>query len=462
MNNSNSQKKVNNYLTKYDNHIILIFLLIIFFLYAIFIALNIDRGIIPDEIRHFEFSKQFSTTLSIPPELPEAYKHGAYITHNPFIYYWINGRIINIVDFFSPSTSDWSLLVALRVVNIFYAIGTIIFCYLFSKEFIKHRWWQLLPVYFLTNTIMFVFVSGGVNYDNLANLFCFAGLFFLARIFNHNLFITNTIAWMIFIALGSLTKFTILPLALAMGISWTIFLFYNRKQVLPLKLEGGKIITFSILLLILFIGNVAIYGHNLMVYQSLVPKCEDILTKDECELDFYIMRHKEFGLKEKLTLSESIILGYPNPFEYLLQWIVIYFSAIFGIGSHRDYKTLFRVISHLLIFLWVFLIAIVKKVNFNLKNLCFVAIFLFYLATLFFFNYNDDLISGFKHFGQNGRYFFPVIGILFIALTKGIMKIPHKIVQKLTLVFALLLYFFTGPLTFIYRYNAVFSDWFVR
>jgi len=443
-----------------NTHIVFSVIAIIFFCYSIFIADKIKTGIIPDEITHFDFSKQFSTTLGIPPELPEAYKYGTYITQSPFLFYWINGRIINIADVIFPSLSEWQLLIILRVINVIYALGTVYFCYLFSKEFIKKKWWQLLPVFFLTNTLMFVFLSGGVNYDNLINFLCFAGLFFLARVFNQHNFLLNSLAWMICITLGCLTKFTVLPLALAMGIAWIICIITKKNQILPIRFNKGKTILLSIVLLILIIGNLAIYGYNLAVYQSLLPKCEDIFTEEECKLDFYKMRMAKFGLEEKLTLVESVKLGYPNPVEYSIHWILGYMNSIFGIGSHKNYKTLFRLISHLSLFLWVFSIAIIKKININRKNFSFVAIFLFYLLTIFINNYNNNLISGFRNFGQNGRYFFPVISILFVALTKGVMKIPHVVVRKLTLIFALVLYFSTGPLTFIYRYDIVFSDWF--
>lgn len=450
-----------NFWHKNDTKITLSILILIFIFYSVFIAFNIDRGIIPDEITHFDFSKQFSTTLGIPPELPEAYKYGVYITQSPFLFYWINGRIINIANLIFPSLSDWQMLVTLRILNVLYTLGTIVFCYLLSKEFIKHKWWQLLPVFFLTNTLMFVFLSGGVNYDNLANLFCFAGLFYLARVFNHHPFVTNSLSWMIFIALGSLTKYTVLPLALAMGVAWLIYLIKNRKQILPFEFQGRKNLTLFALLISLIFGNIAIYGHNLIVYHALLPNCEDILSEEECRLDYYNLRMEKFGLEKKLTLVESIKLGYPNPLEYLSRWIIGYISAIFGINSHRSFKTKPRTFFHLLLLIWIFYVSIRSYIN-KFKNLSFMGVFLFYLFTIFITNYNSDLYFGFKYFGQNGRYFFQVIGILFIALTKGIMKIPHKMVQKITLIFALLLYFFTGPLTFIYRYNAVFSDWFVR
>jgi hypothetical protein len=77
-------------------------------------------------------------------------------------------------------------------------------------------------------------------------------------------------------------------------------------------------------------------------------------------------------------------------------------------------------------------------------------------------NYKSELNSGFAHFAIHGRYLFPVIGILYVMLTKAIMIIPQKAVRHSTLIFTLFTYLITGPLTFIYRYNAVFVDWFVN
>jgi len=462
MHNKKKITKVKNFWHTHNTKIVFSVILLIFLCYSVFIALNIKLGIVNDEITHFDFSKQFSTTLGIPPELPEAYKYGVYITQSPFLYYWINGRVINIIDIFSASMSDWQLLIIMRLLSTIYSLGTIIFCYLFSKEFINHKWWRLLPPFFLSNTIMFVFLSGGVSYDNLTNLFSMAGLFFLARVFNHKNFIPNSLAWMISIALASLTKFAVLPLALAMAITWIIFLIKNKNCIFPLKFNGGKVIILSFIFILLIVGNLAIYGYNLVVFKALIPGCEDILSKEQCKFDFYVIRNERYGLEEKLTILESIRLGYPNPLFYLIYWIKRIINNIFGIGSHRSYSIIFIFPLHFTILSWAFSIAIINKKKISFKILCFIAIFAFLFFTVFIFNYNSELSSGFAHFAIHGRYLFPVIGILYITFTKALMHITHKIVRKYSLIFALFAYFITGPFTFIYFYNVVFSDWFIR
>lgn len=148
----------------------LLVLLLVFLAYSVFIAIRLDTGISPDEPAHFIFSKHYSTTWGKPPDTLETYSQGWYIEQNPLLYYWINGRIINLTQLINPSVTDATLLLILRLLSSLYSTGTLIFLYLLSKLIIHKAWWRLLPVFLLSNTLMFVLLSGGVNYDNLANL----------------------------------------------------------------------------------------------------------------------------------------------------------------------------------------------------------------------------------------------------------------------------------------------------
>lgn len=149
---------------------LLLVLLLVFLAYSVFIAIRLDTGISPDEPAHFIFSKHYSTTWGKPPDTLETYSQGWYIEQNPFLYYWTNGRIINLTQLINPSVTDATLLLILRLLSSLYSTGTLIFLYLLSKLIIHKAWWRLLPVFLLSNTLMFVLLSGGVNYDNLANL----------------------------------------------------------------------------------------------------------------------------------------------------------------------------------------------------------------------------------------------------------------------------------------------------
>jgi len=254
---------------KHKEQILFILLLFIFVSYAAYIAINLKGGIIPDGTVHYNLSKHFATTLGIPPDNVEAiYVKGVYIQQNPFLYYWLNGRVINVFKHLFKPQTETPIWYALRMLSVLYAAGTVSFAYLLSKEFITQKWWRLLPVFLLTNTLMFVFLSGGINYDNLVNLLCTAGLYFLARVFNHKAFLPNSLAWMISIALGTSTKYTGLPLALAMGVAWLIFLIKYRKTILPIKVRGWEQWALLALFVLLAAGKLAIYGVNLFEHKA--------------------------------------------------------------------------------------------------------------------------------------------------------------------------------------------------
>ena len=239
----------------HNTKIILLLLLSVFLAYTVFIAINLQPGIIPDEPAHFTFSKHYSSTWGIPSDVTETYTLGWYIYRNPFLYYWINGRIINFLELVKPDLSNWQMLVALRLINVGYGLCTVIICYLLSIELIKHKWYRLLPVFLLTNTLMFVFLVGGVNYDNLANLFSMAGLFFLIRVLQNKKFITNSFGWTISIFSGTLVKFTILPLALIMGVIWIIYIIKNKGKIFPIVFSIKRDIFLGFILLVIVLGN---------------------------------------------------------------------------------------------------------------------------------------------------------------------------------------------------------------
>lgn len=123
----------------HNTKFVLILIFAIFLAYSTFLALQLDTGLIPDEPAHFTFSKHYATTLGIPPDTYETYSWGWYIEQNPFLYYWINGRIINLIKFLIPGISNSNLLIGLRLVSVLYSFGTVYFCFLLSKEVIEHR-----------------------------------------------------------------------------------------------------------------------------------------------------------------------------------------------------------------------------------------------------------------------------------------------------------------------------------
>ena len=448
----------------HNTKIVFSVLLLLFMAQSLFFAFRLKTGIIPDEPAHFTFSQHFSTTLGIPPDTYKTYSWGWYIEQNPFLYYWINGRIINLVTFLQPAATDSQLLTLLRVTNVFYALGTLLFCYMLSREVIKHRWWSLVPVFLITQTLMFVFLSAGVNYDNLANLLSMAGLYFLIRVFNHYNFLNNSLSWMISIALGTLVKYPILPLALAMGIAWLVFTVTQRDKIFPLKFSGSKTTIAMFVLILLLIGNLSIYGVNLVRYQSLTPDCNEILLESQCEISPYFRRAQETANKPRLTISESLAEGFPNPIRYsAVDWVWNMLMRTYGIIGHQTYFPLRLISFYHLLFYWVFILSWINLLHWrrlSYINLSMLGIIIFYALVLLITNYQSELTYNFQQIALQGRYIFPVIGPIYILLTTVIRRTPIKLLRWGTLVFLLGLTSLGGSLTLLVGINTFLQSWF--
>lgn len=437
-------------------------LLSIFISYSFFIATNLKRGIIPDEPSHIIFSNHFASTWGIPNDTDETIKEGWVIRHNPFLYHWINGRAINLFESAFPSISEWQILVLLRLLSVVYSTGTLIFCYLLSKEVIQSKWWQLLPVFLLSNTLMFVFLSGGVNYDNLANLLSVAGLLFFVRVINKKDFELNSLLWLLCISIGTLVKFTILPLALIMFIIWIIFNLKNRNILSFNNFWTTKNITIFVIFIISILGNLLIYGVNIFKFGSILPECDQILTYDQCEMSRFALRHQEIGLEEKLTIKESIQLGYPNPVKYFFDgWIDFMLYRIYGILGHMSYFPSHIIIFYKLFFFWVILLGVryIEKPSFLISSL--LLIILFYILVLFFKNYDSELVYGFKQIALQGRYLFPVIGLIYIVVGNIVSRVNSKKIKIISLSIILILFFYGGPIKFLTKHDLIFFDWFL-
>jgi hypothetical protein len=310
---------------------------------------------------------------------------------------------------------------------------------------------------------MFVFLSAGLSYDNLTNFLCTASLYFLFLALKQNSFIQNSLLWMIFISLGTLVKFTVLPLALITFIIWIIFLLKIRKNLFKLKFNRFEIILL-IFLLPLLIGNFQIYGVNLIEYQTITPPCRAILTEEQCELSPFETRYRNSALDNKLTINESIELDYSNPLEYsIFVWPRNMLKTIFGILGHQTYYSLHNLIFYQFLFYWSIVQGFIdlsnnKRISYTTISLLLITIF--YSIILLLRNYDTELVYGFWHFALQGRYIFPVIAPIYILFTKILKSTPSKYLRLAILIFTIGLFIYGGPLTLILKYDTVFSSWF--
>jgi len=247
-----------------------------------------------------------------------------------------------------------------------------------------------------------------------------------------------------------------------MFIVWAIFILTNRNNLSFEIIRTKKVIIIGIILIMTVTANFLIYGMNIIKFGSILPGCNQILTEEQCELSPYFQRHQEIGLDKKLTIPESIGLGYPNPIKYFFDsWIDFMLYRIFGILGHMSYFPSHIIIFYKLLFFWIILLGFryIEKPAFVITSI--ILIIIFYTFVLFLNNYDSELVYGFKQIALQGRYIFPVIGLIYILVTYVASIVKSKYLKYFTLAIILMLFFIGGPIKFISKFDLIFLGWFV-
>jgi len=418
--------------------IALIFIFLVFLLVCIFLAFNIKMGVSPDSYYHLRVSQAYSTTLGIPQNTPQTYQWRD-ITRIPYLYFWINGRILNI------NNGVINEVVLLRVINVIYSLGTVYVMYLLSKEIFKDKWKRVLPVFFLTHTLMFVFLSSSINYDNLANLLSTLSIYFFVKFVKKGINLKYLLLMLLSLCIGALTKSTVLPVALILVILSAVEIAKRKDEVK--KIKAGKELLLLIPIAIFVFLNLSLYGGNLLKYKTLEPSCTQILTHEQCLENGVYYRNKvdynSTSINGPLDVFNMIIEGERiGPARYFFRWFPNLMSKIFGImGDSSLYLPYYLVALFILFFLTGAILIISNKRKLTKIDKYLLTILLFYTAILFFTqNYPMYLTYNQYYLGLQGRYIFPVISIIYILLTKSFFFIKNKKLRNIVLIsFSILL-----------------------
>lgn len=434
-------------ITKDLDKIALVFIILVFFIFGSYLVLNIRRGISPDENYHISVSEFYSETFLIPENSEETYRYGD-ITRIPYLSFWLNARLINL-NF--TNVEDY---VVLRFFNLLISTGSLIVVYLIAKEVIKKKYLNLLPVFMLANTLMFVFLSSAVSYDNLVNFFVFLSFYFLIKTFK-----SRNNKWILFFlmagSLAALTKFTAIPAFLIELVLLIIFMLKEIRFIEFLEEVFDRYKYLSLLLLVIIGFLSSVYGVNIIRYKSLTVSCDKILSEQQCMQNGVYSRAKTADLYEFSSLGEfvEILKERTTPFEYFSRWSLSMTQRIFGILGH-EWLLMPSYFSNIYIFLFLILSIIFirgwRRGDSIETNL--LVIFLSYLLVLLIFqNYRSYIIRGRFDIAIQGRYLFPVIPLLYTILIDYLGRLKNKWSQGIIISF-LVLVFFMGCIPFFFVY----------
>lgn len=384
----------------------------IFMIFTVYMAFNLKIGISPDSWYHLRVSQEYAKTFGIPENNPDTYQWRD-ISHIPYLYYWTNGRILNL----NSITFNFNEAILLRIFNILYSLGTLIGVYLLSKEYIKNKIFQVLPLVLVSNTLMFLLLSSSINYDNLGNLFAIFSIYFFVKSIKNKSTTLYPTLMILMLLLGVLTKFTILPLAFILVSLIFLNIFKNRKEwkiLINKKVAIALIPTIFFLLL-----NLLLYGSNLLQYHELTPSCEKVLTHEQCLTNGVYYRDEVEIPKEDVNLLRMVTnLERFDPISYSFIWLWEMIRRAVGIfGDSSFFHSIPTVSTFVIFYLIYFIYGIThfKKYSLETKYLFWI-FFLYGLILLYVQNYDMYLKRGNPFLALQGRYIFPVIAPIYIFL----------------------------------------------
>jgi len=430
--------------------ILLAFVLLYFLIFGFLMLQTLGQ---PDQGYHNFYSSRFSETWSIPTEDPSS---PFVFTGMPYLAYWINGTAAKIYNFVFPSGGPIDLNTLWRAISVLTSMGTVYFLYKFTAKITNNPIAGVIGAFFLSNTLMFVFVSGGVSYDNLMNLGSMAALYHLLNILKKEDFIKNTAMTGIWLCVASLTKEQSLLLSFIIFLVILIFFIRNFKVI---NYRGNIKNFILIIFLIIFLGLfLNLYGENLISYGTTTPACEQIKPAEACtRFDFRKDMENPYDLRWIWYARNSFS---NNPILYTISfWILQMVKSIWGIASHSSFIPMFTVALHTcLLFWWLLCMARYWKKKDRISSIFFV-IMITYSLYIFLLNYKSELLYDFKHIALQGRYLFPVIGILITLMIKYFLKIRSMFIKRMTFSLAIIIYFTGGLGVYIFRFSEIFIHW---
>ncbi len=439
---------------------------------AAWIALASRYPMPADEDFHFGLIKLYSRHLSpfwsVQPV--EGNVFGALIRDPSYLYHYIFGLVYHPVSFLIRSEM-WQVIV-LRLCNLgLFSAGVIIFHNTFARARLVSRA-GLNVVFAITLLVPMVSqVAGQINYDNLLFLIL-ALLLRLVISIVHNLrhqkfLAKQTVALLLLMLLGSLVKFTLLPITAAI----TLFLGWTVKQTLGFKqacnLIWSNFRTLSRAWQILLIAAVLLasglwlerYGVNTIRYHSPTPACNRVIGDQGC-LSYGPWRRNYYFKLEKSPQLNTNIVHYSKHWANHIVWSLLYvlngpFSSYAVAGP---YWVLFTTSRILLIGGIMVIVASLRRLWHEPVLRLLILIIVFYVGALFARNYTE-----FRDVGQpvaiQGRYLIPMIiplGLLALAAVEMWFR-SLRPKAAITVVILLLLLQGGGSLSYIALTN---QDWY--
>lgn len=417
---------------KIDNYSYLIILVFIYFIAkCLYIAFTLKYHVAPDERFHIGqiFNMENVDTWMINPNYIGVSDYG-YYGQDRFLYHFLLGKILKIIQI--PVENK---LYFLRFFSILCSLANVFIFYKLLKNIFTSRVLQFVGVLLYTNVLMFTFLSASVNYDNLLNLFSILIIYHLVLVLKYK-DAKSLLYSIIFFSLGILTKPSILPFGLMIGLMGIYLLIKRKDANIPIKDGKFKLLSFVtiaalILPILLFSRNYKLFDKPTLLY------CGDVFGDQACKDEVYITALYN-NIKNKHINKKRLSM-----YAYYDGWDDKMIERTFGVLGHQSMlisrveKNILKVILFGSFFFFLFYLKRYDKIALFI----FMVFAIYYLASIYH-NYSAYLYHGGAGSGVQGRYLFPILSTLIICFLYPYSVVNMNKSLSIILGFSICGYFF--------------------
>lgn len=412
-----------------------------------FVAVTTSHSIPPDETAHLAQIAVYANDGWDPfiTQQPGTYYLGALERTPNYLYHYVMSFPYRVIP------NNWSpdaYVVTLRLVNIaFTAAGLVVFMRTLAL-LTKRKIVQNLTLFMMGNTLMFVFLSGALNYDNMFFFATSVAFYYLIKLLQ-KFSLLDLLKLSTAVAFALLVKFTFVPLAIMFAVALVVRYMRELPKVLDIsKKEVTKqkkpLIIMSVVFLMFFGFFLERYAVNFVRYGSYRPKCEKVLTYEQCMRSALYRRNDTF--RDKKPQNKI-----PEP-EFVAKWMVRTHETVFGVMGHKLLNPSPVIRYGSMAIFGLMLIAVIRFVSKKDTLIIYLlTMSIVYVGVLIFHNHALFERSGIFGMALQGRYVFPILGILFFVGNYYVDRMLSK-KQVLYVVYAafVMVVFFVGSLpTFI-------------
>lgn len=400
----------------------------IFVLGALWLAFSLKTGGSYDEEYHLAIISAYKEHFLpfISAQSP-SYDTAGDVTRLPsYLYHYLMSWPARGITLFTNDAHTQIFL--LRVLNIGFFVSALLVFRRVLDRLGLGRALNNITILILTLLPLSSQLAATVNYDNL--LFLLSGVtiyVFIKVITARELTYVNFVTFLSLGMLGSLVKYTFLPLYLPMFLFWIVRVVKHDKGLawkhikasIHSLLKDNRLLFVGLgaLLLISTVLFVERYGVNVIKYHAIAPKCERLMSTDRCS-KYYVWQRNDALLH---TQSERPVD--PDVFVYFGQWlrgmtVTPFFPYLIVDDSGGPLGALplpVQTFQFLVVIGFVVLIAGLESLARNRVRFCLLVTSLFYVIVLFADNYSSYLTYH-APVATNGRYLIVVLPIL-IGLT---------------------------------------------